>query len=153
MKVRSGFVSNSSSSSFVCSVCNNSYEGWDGMYDTAHYYCRNRHEICGHCSTTVKLAAKSLAADLDKAIEQLGLDNAEANELMGARDKETWIREYTMEDYLSPAVCPLCNLTHIPGSLEAQYLREKFDQKREDVLTEIRDKFGSLEGWEKRNEG
>ena len=30
MKVRIGFVSNSSSSSFVCDVCGEHAEGWDG---------------------------------------------------------------------------------------------------------------------------
>lgn len=29
MKIRSGFVSNSSSCSFTCPVCNNRWEGWD----------------------------------------------------------------------------------------------------------------------------
>jgi hypothetical protein len=50
MKIRQGFVSNSSSSSFVCSCCNDVYTGYDGQYDdTEAYECVNRHELCSEC--------------------------------------------------------------------------------------------------------
>ena len=48
MKIRFGFVSNSSSSSYVCEVCGNAESGWDagaaecGMYtcsDHTHIFC------------------------------------------------------------------------------------------------------------------
>ena len=46
MKIRSGFVSNSSSSSFVCSVCNTVETGYDGEYDFPTTYCRRGHHFC-----------------------------------------------------------------------------------------------------------
>lgn len=50
MKIRQGFVSNSSSSSFVCSCCNGSYAGYDGQYeDTLRYSCVNDHDLCSDC--------------------------------------------------------------------------------------------------------
>ncbi len=153
MKVRMGFVSNSSSSSFVCDVCGSSYEGWDGMYDVDHFYCQVGHELCGHCSGSVHIAIKALAKDMNRAAEQLEMTDAEFNELMGVEDKEDWIKERVMYDELDSAVCPICNFTHISGSLEAQFLREKFGLKRDEVIQELRTTYKNLKGWEKRNEG
>jgi len=45
MKVRNGFVSNSSSSSFVCDITGWSYEGYDGQYECEWAQCVNGHEF------------------------------------------------------------------------------------------------------------
>ena len=49
MKVRSGFVSNSSTSSFTCDICGETYTGWDAGphdpdYDCA--ICHYEHVMC-----------------------------------------------------------------------------------------------------------
>ena len=47
MKIRHGFVSNSSSSSFICSVCKEDYSGWDaGLSEAEMYECENNHIFC-----------------------------------------------------------------------------------------------------------
>lgn len=47
MKIRTGFVSNSSSSSFICDVCNHDESGWDiGLDDARMSECRRGHTIC-----------------------------------------------------------------------------------------------------------
>jgi|GEM_PF-1864928 len=47
MKIRNGFVSNSSSSSFVCDVCKETVSGYDmTLYDAAMFQCVNGHTIC-----------------------------------------------------------------------------------------------------------
>ena len=49
MKIRNGFVSNSSSSSFICSSCGDVYEIYDA--DSARYIvtCQNNHTTCYSC--------------------------------------------------------------------------------------------------------
>ena len=52
MKIRNSFVSNSSSSSFVCVGCDESFAGWDGEYDVETVVCDNlddRHMMCEDC--------------------------------------------------------------------------------------------------------
>lgn len=44
MKIRMGFVSNSSSSSFVCDLTGRSYEGYDGEYEVDTVTCEHGHE-------------------------------------------------------------------------------------------------------------
>ena len=47
MKVRIGFVSNSSSESFICDVCGGIHSGWDAdPYDFGMVYCVNYHIFC-----------------------------------------------------------------------------------------------------------
>lgn len=49
MKIRTGFVSNSSSSSFICDVCGNVEAGYDlSIEDAKMYECENGHEVCQH---------------------------------------------------------------------------------------------------------
>ena len=62
MKTRNGFVSNSSSSSFVCSICGESESGWDlGLSDFEMFECENGH--CSHIS-----CAKAEGDDFDDAL-------------------------------------------------------------------------------------
>jgi hypothetical protein len=47
MKVRQGFVSNSSSSSFICDICGHDESGWDlGLDDAMMVECRRGHLLC-----------------------------------------------------------------------------------------------------------
>jgi hypothetical protein len=50
MKIRKGFVSNSSSSSFICEVCGEIEGGWDAsLSDVGMFECENGHVFCeGH---------------------------------------------------------------------------------------------------------
>ena len=51
MKIRTGFVSNSSTSSFICQVCENSWQGMDGSSyeDIGFTECKNGHAWCPDC--------------------------------------------------------------------------------------------------------
>jgi hypothetical protein len=47
MKIRNGFVSNSSSSSFVCNVCGYERSGWDmNLWEAEMIECENGHIFC-----------------------------------------------------------------------------------------------------------
>jgi hypothetical protein len=50
MKVRQGFVSNSSSASFTCVVCNSEVTGYDCLPEDFDWKkCENQHTICFYC--------------------------------------------------------------------------------------------------------
>ena len=52
MKVRNGFVSNSSSSSFVCVICGEAEGGYDIELDDVYMYeCENGHDFHEHCTS------------------------------------------------------------------------------------------------------
>lgn len=66
MKIRFGFISNSSSTSFTCPACNTSFSGWDWDEDP----------ICPTCNCHIDYCKETFADflinkyDLDKEIEQ-----------------------------------------------------------------------------------
>jgi len=50
MKLRLGFVSNSSSSSFTCLNCGETFIGYNGEYDVDRITCEDfDHQFCGNC--------------------------------------------------------------------------------------------------------
>ena len=55
MKIRTGFVSNSSSSSFCCPICYTQETGWDGEYDIDTFTC----ESCWKEMCTEHISGKS----------------------------------------------------------------------------------------------
>lgn len=80
MKVRKGFVSNSSSSSFICDLSGEAHEMYDGLQEYEAVSCENGHTFiysgCGY-------------HDVEKWVESD--DNEECNYEMPA------------------AICPICN--------------------------------------------
>lgn len=65
MKTRQGFVSNSSSSSFICDVCGNVESGMDlGLEEIGMFECKNGHLACESCSPRTKKYLKNLAKGL-----------------------------------------------------------------------------------------
>jgi len=47
MKIRKGFISNSSSTSFTCEICGNTETGFDCFVDELGFYqCENEHIFC-----------------------------------------------------------------------------------------------------------
>jgi hypothetical protein len=60
MKIRNGFVSNSSSSSFTCDVCGESQSGMDmGLSEAGMFECENGHTCCeSHQLETKEISIK-----------------------------------------------------------------------------------------------
>lgn len=65
MKKRTGFVSNSSSSSFICVVCEK--DGY-GMYpeDAGMLCCKHGHEFCVECAVNVNSPSTATVFDSEK---------------------------------------------------------------------------------------
>jgi hypothetical protein len=66
MKIRTGFVSNSSSSSFICGICGEVQSGWDLSLSDAEMVECSKH---GHifCESHIK---KELKEDFDEEVDR-----------------------------------------------------------------------------------
>ena len=119
MKVRRGFVSNSSSSSYTCEVCNETHSGWDLCIDDAGMFeCENGHIIHEDCSKTFEHPSRESFEDEDAY--------------------------YEYRYGVSSIMCPICTLEVIPDQEVARYLLNKYDLRKEDIKKEIREEFDSL---------
>lgn len=119
MKVRKGFVSNSSSSSYICDVCGEDVSGMDiGLEEAEMYECVNQHTFCEHH-----------ALDGEKLEEMFNDDEKEAHELSDLRYE------------LPEQFCPLCNFESVSDADLIRYLLRWTGQTREQVAKTLRDVY------------
>lgn len=122
MKIRTGFVSNSSSSSFVCEVCGTVESGYDvGARDVGFYVCERGHEFCTrHALPTLEKFIK----DASDAGEDLEFDEDGGYEV-------------------PEALCPICQLTAASDSDMLTFLLKTNGTTRDQVMVKIRDQFAT----------
>jgi len=152
MKIRFGFVSNSSSSSFTCDVCGNTESGMDACAsDLGFEQCVNGHCFCQDHQDGLP---DSSPEQLRKEIEQIIKDKSwrdddwkkeKLQELTDTADEdlEELFDENYNDDGCSPCNCPLCMLQDVSDSDMLKYLYKKLGTNYEGILAEIQSKFGS----------
>lgn len=163
MKIRTGFVSNSSSSSFVCDFCGNDVSGWDASLSEAEMFqCINGHTIClNHLTEEEKESVNNpfktkeefIKAIMDSKDGQNSYWNEKADELLAEITDENWedlineryIGNFTDgPNYDAPAsVCPLCTFKDISGDDIGNYLLKVLGQTKEQLLETVKTKFKS----------
>ena len=154
MKIRQGFVSNSSSSSYTCDVCGVTESGWDLSLNEAEMKsCVNGHTFCTkHAppfSLTVDIAKEILleqwyytsgaGKESRKAIE----DATSMLELDGiVDDLDDALYEATTYEVV-PQACPICSFGKVHERDAFLYLLKVAGRTEADLLAELKEKFGS----------
>lgn len=152
MKKRLGFVSNSSSSSFVCCISGTEASGWDlGLTDAEMYECVNGHiflekYLKGSLNNVtkedfladyIKQLAKWKHLDEDRKIERIRRLEEELEELDDNKWKEEryeMLQEYEYRYQLPSRYCPVCNYNELVADDAYQYLIKKYNLTKEEVL-------------------
>jgi hypothetical protein len=152
MKIRTGFVSNSSSSSFVCSVCGIQESGWDMWLDDAGMHsCKKGHTFCDKHMTKKQPDLKTSKK------KELLLSICQSNSEQDKRDREAlnagdmdlldemWEElkyefvEYSdLRDSCDVEYCPCCNLTNPTDKQILSFLYKKLKTTKAKVVKEMR---------------
>lgn len=109
MKIRIGFVSNSSSSSFICEICNHTETVYDSSYREAGFaQCINEHVFC------------------------------EEHLINRSDNDDDIVEDDYLGDVYPEKCCPICQFQEYSQSELSQYLLEKYNIARDVVFAEIK---------------
>lgn len=157
MKIRNGFVSNSSSSSFTCGCCGETQSGWDLCpSDAGMKECQRGHVFCeDHIldfTVSPEEKRKVLIADREHyrnaGWKKPGETDAEIAEVKAysQEDLDDAFSDFCGDNGCLPAECPLCQLENAtPGSIML-YALKKFGYKdSKEFAAAMKREFGTYE--------
>jgi hypothetical protein len=140
MKIRQGFVSNSSSSSYTCNVCGWSEVSWERPYGFTN--CMRGHGLCEDCYEIDEETLKKLSSlSVDEILKELGISREWSPDVVADLEKSRdldLIKELATEDELCCMFCPVCSFEVIIESDMKRYLEKISNIKPEAVFQTIK---------------
>lgn len=140
MKIRNGFVSNSSSSSFICDFCGRVESGMDmGLTDAEMYTCELGHTFCDdHCEAiTIKDKRDYLINGITDKVEIKRLSDMSDDEIEDYFDDY----DYEFRGNIPSKFCPICNFNEMPDSDLVKYLLIDRGYMRDRAIKKIKERF------------
>lgn len=139
MKVRKDFVTNSSSSSFICEICGAEASGWDmTLWEAEMVRCKNNHLFCED-----EMIEKSAEWWFDFLQRELGVEYDDASDVWGM--KSCYLGEYEERYSVHESLCPICQMQVMNDTDFMNYMSKKLNMTKDDVLKEIQESFGTYQ--------
>ena len=137
-KYRKSFVTNSSSSSFICEVCGYEVSGWDlSLWEAEMAECVNGHIFCE--DEMIEKTAEEWVEFYEKELNRYPSNPTDVWEMKMEylRDEE----RYSVHEEF----CPICQMQVLNDSDFMDYMCKKLDITRKHALQEIQEKFSSYQ--------
>lgn len=136
MKVRSDFITNSSSSSYICEICGADACGFDlDLTDTEMTECINGHTFCDEH----RLPISESKEEMIKSILEDEFNNDTEEELNNMDIEELFYKKYDGSHYEVPEyICPICQFIEYSDSDLTSYLLKEYNIPREVVFAEVK---------------
>lgn len=150
-KFRNGFVSNSSSSSFVCDLCGYETGGWDMCLSEAEMFeCENGHILCDEHMLQptqewlneyiykIKESRELTDEEFNKLVkeQQIDLNNVTKDDIreLDCRFGYNEVFRYNVSEHL----CPLCNFEELCIEDAMEYLKKTTSYTIDEVFKYIK---------------
>jgi hypothetical protein len=152
MKIRKGFVSNSSSSSYICDVCGEDATGMDvDLAEWEMYVCENGHTFCeSHMKNNPSMFEVIKETILTSPPQHYQDTIDEFNKMVDDGVDEDEICDKFTDYYyearyeLPSKFCPMCQMEHVTEEDLIYYLLERSNSKKEDIVKEIQKSFTDI---------
>ena len=136
MKIRSDFVTNSSSSSYICEICGAEGSGWDiDLSDLEMVECVNGHIFCE--AEMLPIPKKQMI----QAILERGSEELEAEELEGMSDSDIFCEYINLDGirYVMPEEgCPICQFIEYSAADLSGFLLKEYKVSRDEVFEQVK---------------
>lgn len=146
MKIRNGFVSNSSSSSFICDVCEEEVSGWDAGYrDFDMTQCQGGHIFCdGHVEDNLDDRLKKILTreyiiknDMQCGLDIKSMDEGQFEEFLKNEFEDNYGYELRYDEYPTE-ICPICTMEIFVKEDLVSYLVKKTGVTKSEVFMEVK---------------
>lgn len=145
MKFRKDFVTNSSSSSYICEICGATQSGWDlSLDDCGMFECENGHVLCQEHmipmsreeQINVILKNKYWNEETDE------YDYVYSREELESMDDDDLFRTMIYDEYyeVPECLCPICQFHEYSEVDTAMYLRSEYKVPKSEVFKHIKAK-------------
>jgi len=145
MKIRKDFVTNSSSSSYICNICGREESGYDVDFREYEFVeCENGHLFCtehinlNNKDVTEYLKSKDVSGEEVKQI----LKDVTKNQLLETLDK--WYTDNEDEDiyYIFPSeLCPICQMKECSSDDINNYKNVLLGKSNNEIFKLAKEKF------------
>lgn len=156
MKIRQGFVSNSSSSSFICDVCNREEAGMDlSLSDIEMSECVNGHTFCDGEEVAINIEKKTPKEMREEMLKYYKTVEPSLYIVIQECKDDKELSDYWI-DYLdeisgderyevSAEKCPICQFKNATIFDIANYYMRKAGTKKEDMAELLKKEFGNYD--------
>ena len=147
MKIRNGFVSNSSSSSYICRICGEVEAGYELSFsDTNMIQCTNDHIICKH-----HILEGKNREEIKQILEKMDISVDNVDELLNKNSFYMIYNKFDNHYELPEEFCPICNMSVIDDKTLLNYMYKRSNTSNETIISEIRQSFNKLSDLENDN--